>query len=142
MPNLVYHPELVGNLHDEHQKLYRQAEMLLRLAKKGDYKLVSLLLKMFKSALLAHVHEENLKLYVYLQNKLVKHSQPYMQMRALRKEMDGILIVLLDFFQNYEYIARERELQTTFLGDFQNIVKALSKRISTEENSLYPMYLP
>lgn len=141
MTSLIqYYPDLIQNLRDDHQKLIRQITMLNHLANTNKFKLIVTMLSYFKRSLLEHIHEENLKLYIFLQTKLPSASDEYMQMRKLRKDMNNILIQVVDFLQIYKSVDQKKMLQETFISDLNKVTNLLSKRVHQEEVFLYTVY--
>lgn len=138
--SIQYYPNLIQNLSNDHRKLTRQINMLNHLANNGKYKLITSMLNYFRRSLLAHMHEEEVKLYIYLQNKLPKSSNEYAQMRSIRKEMNNILARVVNFLETYQSVRRTKLLQKTFSSDLGKITELFTKRVTLEEKFLYVMY--
>ena len=88
----------------------------------------------------AHLVKENLKLYIYLQNLLKEQPEEYQQMRAFRKEMDDIGVIVRKTIAQYIDIDQHPEQQEILKEKLDGIGEVLLRRIKSEERLLYPLY--
>ena len=136
-PNLV--PGLIADHHalvaifGEVGKAMGQKNSALLQEKLGD----------FGDALRGHLLTENIKFYVYLQHSLEGDTENANIMHEFRKEMQHIGKAVADFLHKYTGAAKwDGSIWQNFETDVAAIGKVLTKRIQTEENVLYPLYLP
>lgn len=137
---ISYSPELLVNLKDEHKILLNHMHSLSEAEKTKDLDSLPLLLDIFRSKMLAHVSKEILKLYIYLLSNLDHNSEQYKNVRAFRKEMDSMLIKILDFLDSYKDIEQIKQGKN-FHDDLQQIITIFNDRIEREENILFPLYI-
>jgi hypothetical protein len=138
---ISYHPELVGELRNDHQQLLRVFGEINAAHQAGDLSKTSALLNNFKSALSAHLLKENVRLYIYLERALASDPASHALVHQFRAEMDGIGKAVLDFLARYRDIAVDPSLAGSFGADLAAIGKVLVQRIENEENTLYPLYM-
>ncbi|MDD3447675.1 MAG: hemerythrin domain-containing protein [Gammaproteobacteria bacterium] len=137
-----YHPELIGQLIDDHHKLLEIHGGIRDLFSAGDYRAVSRRLDEFRVALQGHLLTENVRLYIYLERCLAGDEVNYDLIRGFRREMDGIGRTAMNFLRKYEAIGVDRELATAFSNDLDAVGAVLVERIQREESVLYPLYMP
>lgn len=137
---VAYYPDLISELHADHKALLKIIEMTRKAIDGREFGQAQVLLQEFKSRLLEHVSQENLKLYVYLQSSLRDDPPAYQKMRELRKEMDSILIAMLAFFKDYEFVGEDVKAQGNLQADFKQVSANYLKRLLTEERYLFPLY--
>lgn len=136
---LSYDPQLLTNLKKDHRILLNQMHSLSEAAKSKDLEHLPLLLDIFRSTMLAHVSQEIIKLYVYLLGNLPHDLEQYKHIRTFRKEMDAILIDILNFLDTYKDVEKIEQGQN-FQNDLKQIIDMFSLRIEKEENILFPLY--
>lgn len=140
---LHYDPSLVPNLVSDHRMLLgifgeitaamEQKNMIRTKEKLGE----------FGDALRGHLLKENVRFYVYLQHSLEGDAENAAIMDEFRREMQHIGKAVADFL--HKYTAEDEwdgRMWQSFQQEAGGIGKVLTKRIDTEENSLYPLYLP
>lgn len=137
-----YHPELVDQLHQDHQQLLEQFGQIKALAEEGAYDRLPDALREFGDMLRGHLLTENVKLYVYLQHVLTNDPENAELMQGFRTEMRGISKAVTRFLEHYSVDDWGEGRKKQFLGELEEIGKVLVKRIETEEKILYPLYLP
>ena len=89
-----------------------------------------------KSALLAHLHKEDERLYTVLYKAAVSDVNLKQSLDMFAKDMGNITKTALDFFEKYSKGGTTLE----FAEDFGQLCAMLSSRISKEENILYKRY--
>lgn len=140
----VYHdPALVAGLVADHHKLVALFGEIGAAMEKRDARLLRQKLGDFGDALRNHLLTENIKFYVYLQHSLAAESGHAATMREFRREMQHIGKAVADFLQKYTAEAAwDERVWMDFSDAADEIGKVLTRRIQTEENVLYPLYLP
>lgn len=143
---LHYDPNLVPGLVAEHQILLGIFGEIGAAMDQKNMALVKQKLGEFGDALRGHLLKENIRFYVYLQHSLEGEPDNAAIMRDFRKEMQHIGKAVADFL--HKYTAEEdgwiwdETMWQSFQQEVGGIGKVLVKRIQTEENILYPLYLP
>lgn len=140
---LHYDPALVPNLVADHQVLLGIFGEIGAAMERKDMHSTKEKLGEFGDALRGHLLKENVRFYVYLQHSLEGDSENAAIMHEFRKEMQHIGKAVADFLHKYtaegEWDAR---MWQSFQEEVGGIGKVLTRRIETEENMLYPLYLP
>lgn len=140
---LHYDPNLVPNLVSDHHMLLgifgeitaamEQKNMIRTKEKLGE----------FGDALRGHLLKENVRFYVYLQHSLEGDAENAAIMHEFRREMQHIGKAVADFLHKYTAEGEwDGRMWQSFQQEVGGIGKVLTRRIETEENSLYPLYLP
>lgn len=142
LSGVFYDSGLIAELRDDHRTLKQQLKLINHFIASRQIDKVKQLLERFKSTLIAHVYRENLKLYIYLQASLRRNPQEIVKMRILRKEMDAISVMVMDFLDKYESVGQKMHLQVNFITDFMVVRSMYLKRIQRESDELFPMYRP
>jgi len=137
-----YDVELVPSLKHDHQQLLSIYGEISKAAEASQFDLVQSGLHELKHSLQTHLVVENVRFYVYLQQHLAGDQNASALIADLRKEMDGIARVAVQFVNRYETAQFTPELATTFRKELAGIGEVLVKRISTEESRLYTLYMP
>ena len=140
---LHYDPELVTGLVADHKVLLGVFGEIVTAMNQKDVVLVKEKLGNFGDLLRGHLLKENVRFYVYLQHSLESDPDNAAIMHDFRKEMQHIGKAVADFLHKY---TADGDWSEAMWLDFQQEVggigKVLVKRIQTEENVLYPLYLP
>lgn len=139
---IAYDPELIVKLESEHRMLKQQLKLMGQLIAEKQFGRFVQILEEFRSSLVSHVFEENLKLYIYLQHSLKDKPDQNGKMRALRKRVDDVGIEVIDFLDKYKDVEMNPQIQTTILEDFEHVNAIYLARIQIEEDELFSMYLP
>jgi len=137
-----YRSDLITKLVDDHRKLVALYTDINNTFAAGDLTGAVTRLRYFKTGIQEHLLTEKIQLYVYLQYLLAEDKLAYDLMRSLHKEMDGIGRAVLAFLEKYDSLDKNRMLLETFPTEFKAIGGVLVDRISREENTLYPLYVP
>ena len=125
---------LIEELKKEHSEIVaalNEVKKLGILSKEGQDKLMSV-----QTSLLAHLEMEDDQLYPVLlkeaeHNKNLKNTLDLFEM-----DMENVSTIVREFFDKYSDEFSGKELPE----DFENLLAALNKRISNEEDSLYEEY--
>lgn len=139
---IAYDVALVPKLKADHQQLLSMFGKISQIAADGKFDELPGLLKKFKLALQTHLVTENVRFYVYVQQRQASDPGASSLIADLRKEMNGIASAAVQFINRYETAVFTQDVATEFRKDLANIGDVLVQRINTEETSLYTLYLP
>lgn len=137
-----YHADLVERLHGQHVVLQDLCGVVREHAVNDRFTDAHAALESFRRALMAHLMEENVKLYTYLSICLAQDPERREALQSMKGEMGRIGIRVLSFFQAYAGSGITRDNKHQFLAELGDIVAALAGRIEQEETSLFGMYAP
>ena len=137
-----YHSDLVPELLNDHQILLKHFGEIVEAEKRGEFHRLPDLLEEFGSVLRGHLLKENVKLYIYLQHALANDPDNAVLMQGFRTEMHGISRTVTKFLKRYGQKEWDRQRREQFGADLDKIGEVLVRRIQTEEEVLYPLYLP
>ena len=119
------------DLHDSIKTSFARRELAL----------VSGSLKEFGVLVRNRLLTENMRLYIYLQQKMAGDEVNTALVRSFRKEMDGIAKTALEFLEKYNEIEKKSEAElSSFAEEFDQIGSVVSTRMKREEETLYPLY--
>jgi hypothetical protein len=139
---IAYDAGLVSKLKADHQELLAMFGKISQVATTGQFDELPKLLKRFKLALQTHLVTENVRFYVYVQQRQADDSNASSLIADLRKEMNGIANAAVNFIGQYEAAVFTEEVANQFKKDLAGIGEVLVQRINREETSLYTLYLP
>lgn len=141
--HLRYDAALVPNLIADHHALLGIFGEIGQATQQKNVHKVQEKLGEFGDALRGHLLKENIRFYVYLTHCLQNDAENSALIHDLRKEMMHIGKAVAAFLHKY---TAEGEWSGGMWQGFQeevgNIGKVLVKRIKTEEEMLYPLYMP
>lgn len=138
---IAFYPDLITDLVDDHQQLERIHEKIKADFQKKDLKAVAAELKEFGTVLRNHLITENMRLYIYLQQKVEGDEVNSQLVRSFRKEMDGIAKPALDFLERYQYIESKSSSElASFVTELDKVGGEVHARMHREEETLYPLY--
>ena len=137
-----FHPELVPELLDDHQVLLKLFGEIAEANKLGEFEKLPGMLREFGNVLRGHLLKENVKLYIYLQHALANDPDNAALMQGFRTEMHGISKAVTKFLKHYGQKEWDQQRREQFGVDLEAIGGVLVKRIDTEEEVLYPLYMP
>ncbi|MBU0501586.1 MAG: hemerythrin domain-containing protein [Gammaproteobacteria bacterium] len=140
--HIPYYPDLIKHLTAEHKDLLALYQRIENARAGADYGRVDDLLEEFASVLRGHLLTENVKLYVYLKYVLSKDPENAALMQQMRTEMMHIGRSVVAFLDTYHKCAWDEAMRQQFAADMAQIGAVLVKRINTEEDTLYPLYMP
>jgi hemerythrin-like domain-containing protein len=90
-----------------------------------------------------HLLKENMRLYIYLQQRVADDEVNTRLVRSFRKEMDGMAKTALNFLEKYKAIEQlPANQQAEFIIELESIGAVVQERMHREENLLYPLYSP
>lgn len=140
--HIAYHPQLVGELVQEHRNLLACFNAIAQAFESGDLPATCRELEHFRGFLLAHLLKENVRFYIYLEHALAGDATSHALVHQFRHEMDGIGKTVIAFLGKYAELAKNPALAASFAGELGGIGEVLIQRIRNEEDNLYPLYLP
>jgi regulator of sigma D len=135
-----YHPDLIGKLTQDHQRLLQRFALTQAAARCGDVVQAAQHLEEFRVLLQDHLLTENVRLYVYLNHALAEDGSSRQLIRSFRHEMDDIGKAVVAFLNDYRDLAQHPEFAKEFSQALEGIGKVLAERIRREEETLYPLY--
>lgn len=135
-----YDAGLIEQLKSDHHGLVKAFTEISAAVKCKQYREVPRLLGRFKIALQAHIMTENVKFYVYLQNKVASDPDTSQYVADLRKEMDGIARAVVKFANTHSTSMLTEETAEAFAQQLGEIGEILLQRVHLEESSLYTLY--
>ncbi len=125
---------LIEELKKEHSEIIaalNEVKKLGILSKEGQDKLMSV-----QTSLLAHLEMEDDQLYPVLRKEAEHNKDLKITLDLFEMDMENVSKIVREFFDKYSEELSGKELPE----DFENLLVALSKRISNEEESLYEEY--
>jgi hemerythrin-like domain-containing protein len=138
---IQYYPELIKDLIGDHRRLFDLHDSIKTSFARRELALVSGSLKEFGVLVRNHLLTENMRLYIYLQQKMAGDEVNTALVRSFRKEMDGIAKTALEFLEKYNEIEKNSEVElSSFAEEFDQIGSVVSTRMKREEETLYPLY--
>ncbi len=137
---IAYDEDLIERLKADHQDLVKIFSEIAQAARERKYNDISRLLGRFKFALQTHIMTENVKFYVYVQNKFSKDPETAEYIASLRKEMDGIARAVVKFANAHSSTPLTDESIGPFSEELHAIGEILLDRVGLEENRLYSFY--
>lgn len=140
---LHYDPNLVPSLVADHRALAGIFGEVVAALEQKNMARAKEKLGEFGDALRGHLLKENVRFYVYLQHSLEGDNENAAIMHEFRREMQHIGKAVADFLHKYTAEGEwDEKMWQSFQQEAGGIGKVLTKRIETEENILYPLYLP
>lgn len=136
--------QLINTLKAQHKVLKTDLIQALDDAEKGIEKNESEILQFlskFKTDLTEHVKLENDIFYPdYLDRKL-KRGEDITETSKFVDEMKKIGYGVTQFLEKYDTPEELEDIKRDFEGDLKHIIETLNIRISTEEDSVFELYL-
>ncbi len=141
---IVYDPELIAQYKEDHRRLLGLFSAIDEAFWYGELEATTEMLKRFLVGFQEHVLSEKIRLYIYLEHKLVHNPRGFEVVQGFRHEMDGIAKAVIEFMVRYEeiYLQSHAQLRASFADELAHIGQLLAKRIRCEEEDLYRLYVP
>jgi len=130
---------LITVLENDHKELLKIYNEMVQKSKEMKYKEIKTLLHKFLILYKNHILLEDTKLYIGLQNKYKDYFRVAKMIEDMQKEMNGITRTVTMFVRKYEHSLSYSNLEE-FSNELSQIGQALGKRITTEEERLYPLF--
>jgi len=137
---ISYSPQLIGRLCGDHQQLLGLYQAVLDMLAQQRYEQIPAALGSFKSKFDAHILNENLRFYCYVEQKL--GGQDLATMKDFRGDMNGIARGVVNFVRKYQAAGVSTANSRVFEEELRLIGSLLVQRIQAEEQDLYPLYAP
>lgn len=139
--HIHYDAHLVAHLIEDHRRLETLFGGIVAASQARDVASLTRSLASFGSAIRDHLLTENVRFYVYLQH--TGDTEQAAIVHGFQHEMRGIGKVLTSFlFRHGEREAWDDTAWSDFSRELDEIAEVLTRRIATEENTLYPLYQP
>lgn len=140
---IAYYPQLIDELVQDHHQLQALEKRIKLGFERRDLALVARELAEFGSLLRNHLLKENMRLYIYLKQRVADDEINAALVRSFRKEMDGIARQALDFLDKYQAIeTMSGQAALNFVQELEGIGTVVHERMQREEQVLYPLYAP
>lgn len=139
---ISYSPKLINELESEHRRFFELHDSIVEAVRNRRLELVPDLLKEFDDLLTGHLLTERVRLYAYMEAYFSNDSQTREMLRDYRLEMDRIGNSVRKIVHRYRLLAMDSELAANFEVDFAELRRVLEERMSREEATLYPLYMP
>lgn len=139
---IPYHPELMQQFAGHHASLRKLFAAIESDAERDNFKGAAASLEAFRRVLMAHLLEENLKLYTYLRKCLINDDASAHIVRDMKKEMGAIGTQVMAFLDGYINTGITSANKHQFLADLTAVGAALADRLEREETTLYTLYMP
>jgi hypothetical protein len=136
-----YDPTLIDRLMADHKHVVGLFGKITAAAKAKDANSLAPLLGEFGAAVRSHLLTENVRFYIYVQHNC--DAEQAGVVHGFQHEMREIGRVLTDFL--FRYSKQEQWFEadwSQFIRELGQIGQVLTRRIATEENTLYPLYKP
>lgn len=138
--HIRYDSKLIESLEADHRILLSHYQRIVDKTAEQRFKEVMAELGQFKTLFHSHILVENVKLYVYLNRTLDGQQQSAALVKEMRREMRHIGKAVNQFIDRYDDWPWSSEMEGQFADELEQIGAALSARIQTEEERLYPLY--
>lgn len=140
---IPYRSDLIHNLKSDHVELVALFAEIGACSRRRDRAGLASRLQLFSRRLRAHLLEENICLYVYMKHALRDEAHTLEIITTFQHEMGEIGRKVLRFVERHSVPGEwTGEHFADFEKEFEAIEAALSRRIESEEESLYNLYLP
>lgn len=139
--HIHYDAQLVAHLIDDHRRLEAQFADIIAASQARDVDRLTRSLSSFGNGIRDHLLTENVRFYIYLQHTgdaeqaAIVHSFQH-EMRSIGKALTAFL------FRHGEREEWGDQDWSVFTRELDEIAQVLSRRIATEESTLYPLYKP
>ena len=137
---VAYDPMLVTSLTQEHRDLLALFESIRQRAELGRHKEIPAQLCRLQASLEAHLLNERLRLFSYLEDALAYQPQVMARVLAFRAEAGRLALAVK---QIVEQFSRQRPSSATardLLAALNRLGETLQRRFEAEDRDLYPLY--
>ncbi len=139
---IAYDGGLVGRLKQDHQELVRIYTAIKTAAAQNRYGDLHDLLADFKLTFQTHIAMENVRFYVYVQQRMAQDTETSNFIAEVRREMNDIARAVMKFVDAYMSAPPTPATVTSFTSELDQIGAVLVQRVDKEENRLYSLYQP
>lgn len=137
-----YSPDLIEDLKTDHKQLFALHRDMVEALRDGRQEEVRSLLQTFEDLLNAHLLTERVRLYAYMDGYFSTDARTREMLRVYRTEMDRIGDSVRMMIKKYKTLAPDSRQRTDFEHDLEELRLVLNERMSREESTLYPLYMP
>lgn len=139
---ISYSPKLIDELESEHRRFFELHDLVIDAVRNRRLQEVPELLKEFDALLTDHLLTERIRLYAYMDAYFSNDSRTREMLRDYRLEMDRVGDSVRKMVHRYRLLAMDSQLAMNFEEDFAELRRVLEERMSREETTLYPLYMP
>ncbi len=139
---IAYDAGLVDELKAEHKELVRIYTAIKAASAENRYPDLHNLLSSFKQTFQMHIAMENVRFYVYLQQRTAQDTDASTFIASVRREMNDVARAVLKFVDTYMTVPPTPVTVTGFTNELEQIGSVLVQRVELEESSLYSLYQP
>lgn len=139
---IPYSADLIQRFKGHHASLVKTFGSIRSFAAANDFAGAGKSLATFRQILMAHLLEENVKLYTYLGKCLAHDKDNRALMISMKSDMDKIGGAVMRFLNGYIESGVTPKTKIGFIQELDKIGSVLTQRIENEESMLYTMYLP
>lgn len=140
--DIQYDTGLVDKLKEDHKELVRIYTAIKAAAADNRFGDLHDLLSHFKLTFQLHIAMENVKFYVYVQQRMAQDTDASNFIAEVRREMNDIARAVLKFVDAYMTAPPTPVTVTGFNDELDQIGAVLVQRVEKEENRLYSLYQP
>lgn len=137
---ITYKKDLIAKYKGDHQFLLTLYKSANDAYERGEYTEVTARLNEMREALRAHLLDEELNFYVYVLHCYSYDEEITSLISSYKKDMKQIGLAAFSFLKKYSAVGSVVSSDEKFINEFKTIGQLLVKRISSEENQLYPLY--
>lgn len=137
-----YSPTLVAELTAEHREFFALHDALVTALRLGRVEDIPVLLRTFDDLLTTHLLTEQVRLYAYMDAYFSADAHTRGMLREYRTEMERIGQSVRQMVKKYRLLATDRSLLQNIEQDMAELRQVLEERMSREERTLYPLYMP
>ena len=141
--NIAYQPGLVDKLKRDHRRLFDICRRINGVVKARGYREIPILLSEFDREFKAHILQENLLFYAFMEAELTKSpvtEEALETMKDIKSDMRPIALAVKQFLKRWQPTDLNDGNIGTFYQEFKGAVAVLKQRVTLEESSLYPLY--
>jgi len=139
---IAYDGGLVAKLKGDHQELVRIYTSIKSAAAENRFGNLHDLLSNFKLTFQMHIALENVKFYVYVQQRTAQDAEASTFISDVRREMNDIARAVLKFVDAYMATPPALSTVAAFNAELDQIGAVLVQRVEKEESRLYSLYQP
>ncbi|WP_158527283.1 hemerythrin domain-containing protein [Pelagibaculum spongiae] len=136
---ISFKPDLIKKYSSDHQELLGLYGQVAEKLQQQEFSAIPALLKRLQDALRAHLLDENLNFYIYMQHCYKADEDNLELISEYRREMTDIGRTAFSFLKQYGEPGADVS-SAEFRSVFDQIGEVLTRRIDAEENYLYPLY--
>ncbi|MDH5648001.1 MAG: hemerythrin domain-containing protein [Candidatus Heimdallarchaeota archaeon] len=139
---ITYKKDLIDRYKLDHQYLLTLYNAANDAFVQGEYSVVAVRLNEMREALRKHLLDEELNFYVYMLHCYSHDIEVTDIIVSYKKEMKQLGLTAFGFLKKCVDMGDTLSSDENFLREFKTVGQLLIKRISSEENQLYPLYRP